>query len=994
MDKGGKSDRRLHSDIIAPAAPRAAFTFDGKAYEGYQGETLAAALTANGVLGLRQTKEGAPRGIFCGMGVCYECVVQVDGRPAQRACLTKLSDGMEVHRQPHGGDPVPSEAPGLAKQPTAAIAVRSVEVLVIGAGPAGLSAAAAAAESGCRVIILDERPEPGGQFFKQLAPSHRFQMPEAMDGQFAQGQALITRVRDLGVDILSGTAVWNALIVENGQVELDVIRDGTAERYRSGQLIIATGAYERAYPVPGWTLPGFMTTGAAQTLGRAYRVAPGQRVLVAGNGPLNLQVACELLKGGVDVVAIAEAAPKPGLGQWQSALQAFYRAPDLIFDGFKYLSTLRKAKVPLLYGHRLARAMGTDRVEQAVLGRVDADGQLVPGSERAFDVDAVCAGYGFMPSTQITRLLGCAHYVDPATQGVSVEIAADGATSVPGVYAAGDGAGIGGSRVALARGTLAGTAAARTLNHPVSASGARVESEAHHALDKNLSFQSALWRLFKAPVLFTGELSEEIVVCRCEGVTEQRIKETVASGADEIGALKRLTRAGMGRCQGRYCGARLAALCADAGDRPLDPWAMFAPRFPLQPIPVPALASEKPEWHTADEGMPPPPIKKGVSTDHIEDADVIVIGAGIIGTCIAYYLAKDGIDVVLVERGQPNGEASGGNAGSLHVQLLSYDFGDHAQAGGMPAAQALPLHRDSAKIWPTLAADLGHDLEISVTGGLMVAEDEAQLAHLHRKTELERAMGIEADVISASELRDLAPYVSEDLAGAAWCPSEGKINPMLAAPAVLDGALKAGVRLVKEAPVWQIERDGDAYRVHTAKGVFRAGKVVNAAGGWASQIAAMVGLELPTQANPIQLIVTEPAPPMIDRLLAHANRHLTLKQVPNGNLIIGGGWRADLDPATLRPKVLRDSFEGNLWVALKVLPTLRSVHVIRSWAAMNVAIDGAPIIGEAPGHPGFFNAVTVNGITLGPVLGQLSASMIRTGREGKETSPFTLARFR
>ncbi len=993
MYKGETSERRLRSVTMVPDAKRVAFTFEGEAYEGYEGEALAAALTASGVLGLRQTKDGAPGGIFCGMGVCYECVVQVDGRPAQRACLTKLSDGMDVRRQPHGGDPLPAEAPALATQPVGAIPQQSVEVLIVGAGPAGLSAAAAAAESGCRVTILDERPEPGGQFFKQLAPSHRFQSPEAMDSQFAQGRALITHVRDLGVEILSGATVWNASTTTAGEMELDVIRNGAAERYRGGQLIIAAGAYERAYPVPGWTLPGFMTTGAAQTLARAYRVAPGRRVLVAGNGPLNLQVVCELLNGGVEVVAVAEAAPKPGPSQWQSAVQAFYRSPDLIFDGLKYLSALRKAKVPLLYGYRLARATGAGQVEQAVLGRIGTDGTLVPGTERTFDVDAVCAGYGFMPSSQITRLLDCAHQVEPATQGISVKTDPDGATSVPGIYAVGDGAGIGGARVALARGTLAGTAVARNLNHPVSAAGATAETQARRALDRNLSFQSALWRLFKAPPLFTGELSEEIVVCRCEGVTERRIKETIASGTDEIGSLKRLTRAGMGRCQGRYCGARLAALCAAASGRPLDTWAMFAPRFPLQPIPVPALASEKPEWSEADQGMPPPPIEKGDGSERIEEAAVVVIGAGIIGTCIAYYLAKEGIDVVLVERGQPNGEASGGNAGSLHVQLLSYDFGDRAQAGGMPAAQALPLHRDSAEIWPNLAADLGHDMEIAITGGLMIVEDETRLAHLQRKTELERSMGIDAHVISASELRDLASYVSENLAGAAWCPSEGKINPMLATPGVLDGALKAGVRLVKEAPVWKIEREGNAYRVHTARGIFRAGKVVNAAGCWASQVAAMVGLDLPTRANPIQLIVTEPAPPMIDRLLAHADRHLTLKQVRNGNLIIGGGWRADLDPSSHRPKVLRDSFEGNLWVALKVLPTLRSVHAIRSWAAMNVAIDGAPIIGEAPGYPGFFNAVTVNGVTLGPVVGQLTASMIRTGAADNGLAPFSLSRF-
>ena len=169
--------------------------------------------------------------------------------------------------------------------------------------------------------------------------------------------------------------------------------------------------------------------------------------------------------------------------------------------------------------------------------------------------------------------------------------------------------------------------------------------------------------------------------------------------------------------------------------------------------------------------------------------------------------------------------------------------------------------------------------------------------------------------------------------------------------------------------------------------------MLNAGGGWAGHVAALAGVQLPTRANPIQLIVTEPAPPLVGHLLAHVDRHLTMKQVGNGNLIIGGGWRATLDPATGRPRVLRDSLEGNLWIANRVLPALRSVHVIRTWAAMNVNVDGAPILGEVPGVPGFYNAVTVNGVTLGPIIGQLTADMIRTGRTGRDLTPFTLERF-
>ena len=350
--------------------------------------------------------------------------------------------------------------------------------------------------------------------------------------------------------------------------------------------------------------------------------------------------------------------------------------------------------------------------------------------------------------------------------------------------------------------------------------------------------------------------------------------------------------------------------------------------------------------------------------------------------------------MVVLERGRRNCAASGNNAGSLHVQLLAYDFGDWAQAGGGPAANTLPLQRDSAATWPKLAAALGSDLDIEITGGLMLAEDARRLKHLKRKAALERRHGVEVEILSAIELRELAPYVSPRMAGAAWCPAEGKINPLLAAPAVLEGALAAGARLRERAEVHAVARAGSGFEVRTARGPVRAGKVLNASGGWSARVAEMVGGRLPARAHPIQLIVTEPAPPLVRHLLAHADRHLTLKQVRNGNLIIGGGWRAALDGDTGHPTVLRDCFEGNLWVALQVLPGLDTMHVIRSWAAMNVAIDGAPLLGELPGVPGFFHAVTVNGMTLGPLLGQLMAEWIRTGRAPPGTGFFTLDRFR
>ena len=997
------------SGFVRRARPVGLF-FEGRRVDAFEGETVAAALTAAGVRTFRIDDRGEPRGLFCGMGVCFDCLVRIDGRASQRACMTKVEPGMRVSPEPGAARSTRDAAAPLADASTPSVEDATERVLVVGAGPAGLAAAEAAASAGADVTVFDERPDPGGQYYKQLAPSHEHADAGAEDRQYADGRALIERVRGAGVRLLGGSTVWSALADPHVEgFDVGVFREGEPYRCYTRQIVVAAGAFESAYPAPGWTLPGVMTTGAAQTLVRAYRVAPGKRVLVAGNGPLNLQVACELARSGVEVVAVAEAARRPGLARAGAAFRTLAHGADLVRDGLRYLRELARHGVPVHYGHALLRAEGAGVVERAVLVRLDRAGRPIDGSERPYEVDTVCLGYGFSPSNELTRLLGCRHdHLPGASPAPAPTFAAalaptrdaNGAASRPGVLVAGDCGGIGGARVALAQGTLAGIEAARRLGHLSAGEAAARGADARKALDRALGFQRALWRLFAAPPL-DALVTADTVICRCEGVTAGALRDLVAGGDDDLGVIKRTTRAGMGRCQGRYCGAALARACAESAERRgsgSDERGWFTPRFPVKPVPAAALAKEAPEPREQDQGMPPPrtepPALRSRAAGAGEEAEVAVIGAGIVGSCVAYYLAREGVDVVVLERGRRNCAASGNNAGSLHVQLLAYDFGDWAQAGGGPAANTLPLQRDSAATWPELAAALGADLDIEITGGLMLAEDARRLKHLKRKAALERRHGVEVEILSAIELRELAPYVSPRMAGAAWCPAEGKINPLLAAPAVLEGALAAGARLRERAEVHAVARTGSGFEVRTARGPVRAGKVLNASGGWSARVAEMVGGRLPARAHPIQLIVTEPAPPLVRHLLAHADRHLTLKQVRNGNLIIGGGWRAALDEDTGHPTVLRDCFEGSLWVALQVLPGLDTMHIIRSWAAMNVAIDGAPLLGELPGVPGFFHAVTVNGMTLGPLLGQLMAEWIRTGRAPPGTGFFTLDRFR
>jgi glycine/D-amino acid oxidase-like deaminating enzyme len=360
-------------------------------------------------------------------------------------------------------------------------------------------------------------------------------------------------------------------------------------------------------------------------------------------------------------------------------------------------------------------------------------------------------------------------------------------------------------------------------------------------------------------------------------------------------------------------------------------------------------------------------------------ADIVVIGGGAAGLSTAYFLARDGADVLLIDRDEAAMAASTANAGSLHVQLLSYDFTDDTPPDGGPAAHTLPLAPRSIALWKEIGAAFGEDLGIRTNGGLMLAENEAGLDWLRRKSAMENRYGIESHVLTHNELRDLAPALSERMLGADFVPAEGYGDPLRGMMALRHLAQAHGTRLLTGAEARAIARDGASWRVTTSKGVVTAGTVVNATGPWAARIGRMVGLDLPVTGTVQQVIVTEPAPAMTHHLVAVANRHLSLKQQANGSFLIGGGWFGDFDATTGRTRTLRQNIEGNLWVCERALPVVKSLSIIRAWTGINPAIDRAPLLGEAPGLPRFFSVVTANGYTLGPAVGQLTAAAILRG---------------
>jgi glycine/D-amino acid oxidase-like deaminating enzyme/bacterioferritin-associated ferredoxin len=946
------------------------FHWNGQLIEARSGDSIAAALTKAGILTFGTSRTGRKRGLFCGMGACQECLVTIDGNRSQRACMTEVRTNMRVEPQ---SDALPSALTACPIPPKTK--TTDVDLAIIGAGPAGLNAALVAVEGGVSVCVIDERSETGGQYYKPRSTGYRGMTPG--DAQHREGEKLRRRGRESGAIFRTGETVWFARAAENGtEFELRTHGSDGQTRITARAVILASGAMERSPMIPGWTRPGVMSIGAAQTLVRRYGVAPGARVLVAGNGPLGLQLAVEMRRIGVDVVAVAERGrPRPSVALARAALTA----PSLVRDGLVYRMRLLRDRVPVMTGWEAIEILGADTVAGARL-RCIADGAV-----RDIEADTICIGDGFAPQSELARLLGVPIRLDPNTYVPLPEREANGRTQVSGLWIAGDAGGLGGAQLAEVQGRLAATEVLRHLGRDAVDVAADQRSAA-----RARKFQSALWYLYDAPS--RAAPGDTTILCRCEEVTAAQVRNAIADGANDPGAIKRATRLGMGRCQGRYCLPAVLGMLAEAGHPPV-PEAIFAPQIPARPVPVAALSLEKPEWGGHVESSPSArPGRTARALLGENTTDLVIIGAGITGISAALYAARTGADVICLDRGAINGEASGGNAGSLHLQLLSWDFGGKAVSGGSPQLLTLPLQQESIALWSSLESELGADFEMKVTGGLMVAEDNAQIAFLEAKVAAEASVGINSEVIGPDRIRAMIPAISDSIVAGAWCAGEGKINPLAATAALARAARAEGARIEEMTSVTGIQSARDGYTIVTSHGAIQAKRILIAAGGWSAEIARLLGTDLPVRGAPLQMVITDPAPPLLPCLIAHADRHLTMKQTDAGTILIGGAWTAAIG-STGQPLVLPQSLEGNLWAASRTVPAIGNLSTIRSWAAMNIDIDGAPLIGPLPGFPGVTVAATANGYTLGPLMGRESATFALTGRTRADFSPFSTDRF-
>ena len=361
--------------------------------------------------------------------------------------------------------------------------------------------------------------------------------------------------------------------------------------------------------------------------------------------------------------------------------------------------------------------------------------------------------------------------------------------------------------------------------------------------------------------------------------------------------------------------------------------------------------------------------------------NVLVIGGGVAGCATAWHLARDGVSVTLVERDELNLQASGSNAGSLHAQIQHEPFRNEPPGWTESFLPALPFFAWSIQLWRDLDAQFAVDLEVVTRGGVIVATTSKEMRHVEVKAAFEQRAGIATELLDRNALLERASYLSSNVCGGAFCPLEGKANPLRAAPVFAEAAMAAGAKLLTRTSVRQISCHDGVFEVTTSSGTLHADRIVNAAGIDAGKIAALVGRQLSVKAYPIQLSVTEAVAPLISHLVYSAESRLTLKQAKNGTILIGGGWPADVD-SQKRPQVSAESLSRNLAAALSLVPSLADVNVARCWAAaVNGTDDWLPVLGELPECPGFFmNYVPWMGFTGGPGGARIVSNLVQ-GRE-------------
>jgi NADPH-dependent 2,4-dienoyl-CoA reductase/sulfur reductase-like enzyme len=470
--------------------------------------------------------------------------------------------------------------------------LKESDFVIIGGGPGGIAAAIKAAQAGVNVTLLDENERPGGQVFRQFEKGFKVDDPDALGPDFKEGQELLHQFNSLRDKIryMNNTLVWG--IFEDRTLAL--ARNEASSSLGFKHLLVATGAYDRPVPFPGWTLPGVFTAGGAQKLVKSERVLPGQHILLAGTGPLQLVLADQIIKAGGKIEAILEAG---NVGEnWLQGLIGIWGNWDFLIEGMRYLRSIQKAGVPLLRSHIILEARGDGQVEEAVIAKVDKNWRPRLNTARSVKVDAICLGYGLVSSTELTMLAECEHKYDIKQGGYIPLRKANMETSVPGIYAVGDGAGVAGRKVAIEEGCIAGISVASASGYISRAKVSQQIRPYHKRLSKINRFRKVLDDISLPRAGLYELATDDTVICRCEDVTLKQLKAALADDTIQIKDFKRMTRMGMGPCEGRMCGPSIIEMLRHRLNATAEDVGCLKPRPSIKPVALGVLAANNSKY--------------------------------------------------------------------------------------------------------------------------------------------------------------------------------------------------------------------------------------------------------------------------------------------------------------------------------------------------------------------------------------------------------------
>lgn len=446
------------------------------------------------------------------------------------------------------------------------------DVAVIGAGPAGMSAAIESTRAGLSTILLDEQTAPGGQIYRSVEDADSGRL-DILGPDYAEGRKLAAEFRICPAVYTPGATVWNV----TRDIRLAYSKEGISHEVSVGALIVASGAIERPTPLPGWTLPGVMTAGACQILLKAHGLVADDVVLV-GSGPLIWLIAAQMVTAGAKPSAIVETLPRRRYIEALPKLRLNLAVMKYLKKGAAMMYTVRAAGVPVYRNARQIAIEGETRAEGVTF--------VSAGRSHHLPTETVALHQGVVPNQQITRLLHCNHEWNKSQRCFLPVLDAFGETSVPNIYVAGDGAGIGGANVAAMQGRLVALRIAQKTGKSSGADTLALEAR----LRRELSIRPFLETLY-SPSTEIRKPDDRTVVCRCEEITAGQIRASVASGVPGPNQVKSLLRIGMGPCQGRFCGLTLSEIVAECTGEEPSTVGYYRIRPPLKPLPLTELAN-------------------------------------------------------------------------------------------------------------------------------------------------------------------------------------------------------------------------------------------------------------------------------------------------------------------------------------------------------------------------------------------------------------------